>query len=162
MIRYQLLCEHDHNFEAWFRDSAAFDEQAKHGEIQCPFCGNDNIRKAVMAPAVASRKESQMNPDQQIAIEAAEKAADDMRAGGDIQKVADNFMQIVSKLQKHVEETCDYVGDNFAEEARAIHNGDAEERDIYGEATAQETEELLDEGIEVVSIPTLSPKDKAN
>ena len=162
MIRYQLLCEYDHDFEAWFRDSTAFDEQVANGEIQCPFCGNENIRKAVMAPAVASRKESQVSPDQQVAIEAAEKAADDMRAGADIQEAAESFMQVVTKLQKHVEETCDYVGDSFAEEARAIHNGDAEERGIYGEATAEQTEELLDEGIEVLPLPTLGSKDKAN
>lgn len=162
MIRYQLLCEHDHEFEAWFRDSAAFDEQAGAGEIQCPFCGNENVRKAVMAPNVASRKESQIKPDQQVAIDAAEKAADDMRAGGDIQEIAQTFMEVVTKLQKHVEDTCDYVGDNFANEARAIHYGETEERPIYGEASKDETEALLDEGIEVISIPTLGAKDKAN
>lgn len=162
MIRYQLLCEYDHEFEAWFRDSAAFDEQAGNGEVQCPFCGNVNVRKAVMAPAVASRKESQMTSEQQVAISAAEKAADDMRGGADIQEAAETFMRVVSNLQRHVEETCDYVGDNFAEEARAIHYGDAEERDIYGKASAEETKELLEEGIDVISIPTLPEKDKAN
>lgn len=162
MIRYQLLCEHDHEFEAWFRDSAGYDEQVAAGEVQCPFCGNENVRKAVMAPNVASRKESQINPDQQVAINAAEKAADDMRAGADIQEVAQTFMEVVSKLQKHVEETCDYVGDKFADEARAIHYGESEERPIYGEASKEEAEELLDEGIEIISIPSLDEKDKAN
>ena len=162
MIRYQLLCEHDHEFEAWFRDSVAFDEQCEHGEVQCPFCGNENIRKAVMAPAIASRKESMTNPDQQVAIDAAEKAADDMRGGADMHEVAAQFMQVVSKLQKHVEDTCDYVGDSFADEARAIHYGDAEERGIYGEASAEETEDLREEGIDVLSLPKLTDKDSAN
>lgn len=162
MIRYQLLCEHNHAFEAWFRDSAAFDEQAGQGEVECPFCGNENVRKAVMAPAIASRKESKVSDNQQVAIDAAEKAADDMRGGANMQDVAENFMTVVRKLQKHVEETCEYVGDDFAEEARAIHYGDAEQRDIYGEASVTETEELLDEGIEVVAIPKVPAKDQSN
>ncbi|SCA56075.1 conserved hypothetical protein [Candidatus Terasakiella magnetica] len=164
MICYQLLCEHDHEFEAWFRDSTAFDEQAAHGEVQCPFCGNDQIRKAVMSPAVASAKDVQVrtSADQKTAIEAAEKAASDMRSGADPQEAAQTFMEVVSKLQKHVENTCDYVGEDFAEEARAIHSGDAEMRDIYGEATSEETEELRDEGIEVISIPKLADKEQAN
>ncbi len=162
MIRYQLLCEHNHEFEAWFRDSAAFDEQAERGEVQCPFCGDDNVRKAVMAPAIASHKEPQISNDQQVAIDAAQKAADDMREGANPHEVAQVFMGVVSKLQKHVEDTCDYVGDDFADEARAIHYGDAEERGIYGEATSEQTEELLDEGIEVVSLPKLTDKDQAN
>ncbi len=162
MIHYQLLCEYDHDFEAWFRDSAAFDEQAVNGEIQCPFCGNENIRKAVMAPAVATRRESPVSEDQQVAIDAAEKAADDMRGGADIQEVAETFMTVVSKLQKHVEDTCDYVGDSFADEARAIHYGESEERGIYGEATKDETEELVEEGIEVLPLPKIGGKDQAN
>jgi len=162
MIRYQLLCEHDHEFEAWFRDSAAYDEQVVQGEVQCPFCGNDQIRKAVMAPAVASRKEAMPRSDQQVAIKAAEKAADDMRGGADPQEVAQTFMEVVTKLQKHVEDTCDYVGDKFADEARAIHYGDAEERGIYGEASVEEAEELLDEGIEVLSLTKLSGKNQSN
>jgi len=163
MIRYQLLCEHNHEFEAWFRDSAAYDEQAQQGEVQCPFCGNDNVRKAVMAPAIAtSRKEEVENENQQVAIEAAEKAADDLRAGTDPQEAAQMFMDVVAGLQKHVEDTCDYVGTDFADEARAIHYGDAEERGIYGEATAEQTEELRDEGIEVLSLPKLDGKDQSN
>ncbi|WP_028878243.1 DUF1178 family protein [Terasakiella pusilla] len=166
MIRYQLLCEHNHEFEAWFKDSASYDEQAEEGEVQCPYCGNDNVRKAVMAPAVKTRKETAPKPahnvNQQAAIEAAEKAADDMRGGADPQEVAQVFMEVVSKLQKHVEETCDYVGNDFAEEARAIHYGEAEERGIYGEATAKETQELREEGIEVVALPKVVDKENSN
>ncbi|WP_135080030.1 DUF1178 family protein [Terasakiella sp. SH-1] len=164
MICYQLLCEHDHQFEAWFRDSAAFDEQAAHGEIQCPFCENDQIRKAMMAPAVASRKDVQVrtSQDQEKAIQAAEKAASDMRDGADPQDAAQAFMEVVSTIQKHVEDNCEYVGEQFADEARAMHYGDSEMRDIYGEATQQETEDLRDEGIEVISIPKMADKEQAN
>ncbi len=162
MIHYQLLCEHDHEFEAWFRDSAAYDEQVKRGEVQCPFCTSDNVRKAVMAPALSSGKEVAVTSDRSVAIDAAQKAADDMRGGADPQEVAQTFMEVVGKLQKHVEETCDYVGEAFADEARAIHQGEAEMRGIYGEATVQETQELRDEGIEVMAIPKLVGKDQTN
>lgn len=162
MIRYQLLCEHDHEFEAWFRDSAAFDEQASHGEIECPFCGNLNVRKAVMAPNIATKKGDVSASNQQVAVDAAEQAAEDLRGGADPQEVAVQFMDVVSKLQKHVEDTFDYVGDKFADEARAIHAGDAEERGIYGEASVQEAEDLRDEGIDVLSLPKLGTKEQAN
>lgn len=163
MIRYDLLCEHDHKFEAWFRDSSAFDEQAQAGEVQCPYCGNDQVRKAVMAPALAkSGKEPMSAPQRQVAIDAAEKAADDMREGTDPQEAAQALMEVVTKLQKHVEETCDYVGDNFADEARAIHYGDAEERGIYGEASLQDTQDLREEGIDVMALPRLSDKKRSN
>ncbi len=164
MIRYQLLCEHDHQFEAWFKDSTSYDDQVAHGEVECPFCANTNIRKAVMAPALASgKKESDnLSPQQQVAIDAAEKAADDMREGADPQKVAQTFMDVVTKLQKHVEETCDYVGTSFADEARAIHYGEAEERGIYGEATAKETQDLHEEGIDVMALPKVLDKSQSN
>jgi hypothetical protein len=162
MIRYDLLCEYDHKFEAWFRDSAAYDTQVEAGEVQCPFCSNTQIRKAVMSPAVASSKESVASAGRDVAIEAAQKAADDMREGADPQDVAQTFMDVVSKLHKHVEETCDYVGDDFAQEVRAIHYGEAEERDIYGEATLEETRELRKEGIDVLTLPQPQGKKRAN
>lgn len=163
MIHYHLLCEHSHKFEAWFRDSVAYDEQAENREIECPFCGNTQVHKAVMAPALSSGKEVvKPSQNQQIAIDAADKAAVDVREGLDPQAVAQQFLEVVSQLQKHVEDTCDYVGESFAEEARAIHYGDAEVRDIYGEATPKENEELRDEGIEVIAIPKITDKSQAN
>ena len=164
MICYQLLCEYDHGFEAWFKDSASFDEQAAKGEVQCPFCGNDHIRKAVMAPAVSTGKSSNTEAEerQQRAIEAAEQTAQDLRGGADPQEAAQAFMEVVTKLQKHVEETHEYVGENFADEARAIHYGDSEEREIYGEASAEETQELREEGIDVLTLPKIPNKENAN
>jgi hypothetical protein len=163
MIHYHLLCEHEHKFEAWFRDSAAFDEQASNGEIECPFCGNEKVRKAVMAPAVSTRNRSEkVSKNQQLAIDAAEKVVDDVRDGVDPHAVAKQFLEVVIQLQKHVEETCDYVGESFAKEARAIHYGDAEKRNIYGESSLEEAKGLSDEGIEVMALPKLFDKDRAN
>lgn len=166
MIRYQLLCEDDHKFEAWFRDSAAYDEQAENGEIECPYCGNVHVRKAVMSPMVASRKDalqqSAQNREQELAIEAADKAAQDVRDGADPREVAEQFMQVVDRLQKHVAETCDYVGEKFADEVRAIHYGDAEERGIYGEASVEDVQDLHEEGIDIMALPSFPNKDKSN
>jgi len=168
MIRYQLLCAHDHSFEAWFKDSAAYDEQVAYGEVQCPYCGNLDIRKAVMAPAVQTGKtrdaqtEHSTPEPQEIAIQAAEKAADDMRGGMDPQEAAQQFLEVVHTLKTHVSETCEDVGDQFAEEVRAIHYGDAEERGIYGKATLEDPKELVEEGIDVLPLPDFGDKDKAN
>lgn len=155
MIKYQLLCEHDHGFEAWFKDSTAYEDQVAMGEIECPFCGNIRIRKAVMAPSLArTRHMNEEQGERQLqAISAAENAAQEMREGADPQDVAERFLEIVTKIQKHVQDNCDYVGEQFADEARAMHYGDAEIRGIYGEATPEETEDLLEEGIEIVRLP---------
>ena len=98
MIHYQLLCEHDHEFEAWFRDSTAYDEQAKRGEVQCPFCGSDNVRKAVMAPALSSRKEVTVTSDRSVAIDAAQKQPMTCRGGLTRKKWLKPY-EVVGKLQ---------------------------------------------------------------
>lgn len=134
MILYDLKCSNGHQFEAWFRDSGAFDAQCKRGEVECPLCSETDISKAPMAPRVAKSRNR----------EGGEK-----RAG----QVAREILDAVGKVQKHVEDNCEYVGDNFADEARAIHYGDAEERGIYGEATETDAGELIEEDIPVQRIP---------
>lgn len=130
MILYQLKCAEGHQFEAWFKDAAAYDLQSGAGEIGCPFCGNTGISKAPMAPRLAKG--------------AAKAEGMEERAN----EVAQQIFQAAEKLRQHVEENCDFVGDKFAEEARRIHYGEVEERGIYGTATDEETAELNDEGIE--------------
>jgi hypothetical protein len=131
MIHYQLRCSRDHEFEAWFRSSASFDEQCKRGDIDCPVCGDPDIHKAPMAPSLgkSTHNPSKANPEQRA------------------REVAKQILDTAGKLQKAVEENCEYVGDDFAEEARAIHYGDAEDRSIYGEATSEEADDLDEEGI---------------
>jgi hypothetical protein len=136
MIRYQLVCKKNHSFEGWFRDSAAYDTQAKKGLLSCPSCDSKKITKAPMAPAVS------------IKCDLAEAAAK-----------AKTMREFVLNVRKHVEENADYVGNRFPEEARAIHYGDAEERQIYGEATLGDARELIEEGIAVAPIPSLSRAD---
>jgi hypothetical protein len=138
MILFELKCTNRHHFEAWFRDGGAFDRQAKGGKVECPVCLDTSVVKAPMAPAVStySRKNSNKQQGEHRAKE-----------------VAREIIKAVSKIQKHVEENCDYVGDKFAEEAKAIHYGEAEERGIYGEATDQEAVELFEEDSPVCKVP---------
>jgi hypothetical protein len=154
MILYNLKCPQNHIFEAWFKDSGTYDKQAKRKHIECPVCSDTAIKKAIMAPRLSSttRKKgleyetSTTNDPNQNNLK---PNVDKSRAS----KVARNFLELANKLQKHVEENCENVGENFAEEARAIHYGEAKERGIYGEATQSEVNGLVEEDISISSIP---------
>lgn len=132
MIKYELKCRKDHVFEGWFQDSATYDKQAAAGEIACPVCNSRKISKAPMAPSIARSK--------------AERSADEAK-----QKAV--MMKALRELRDHVEKNADYVGDKFAEEARKIHYGETDERNIYGETSKDEAEALAEEGIDVAMIP---------
>ena len=140
MILYNLKCRKDHVFEAWFRDSAVYEAQVEADEIGCPVCGSKKVTKALMAPRVA-RGGSRTG--------AGEEAAQ-----------AAKMRQTLLAMRQHVEENCDYVGPTFAEEARKIHYGETEERNIYGETTADEAKELDEEGVKVQRIPWV-PRDNS-
>ena len=134
MMVFDLKCRKDHVFEAWFRDSKDFDRQSKQNLIACPLCGDAKIVKAPMAPNVATRKGRDDD-----AGEGAKRAAASMA-----------YMQAV---RDHVTKTFDHVGDKFAEEARKIHYGETDKRNIYGQATRDEAKELHDEGVEFGELP---------
>lgn len=136
MIHFQLKCSRNHEFEAWFRSSVSFDEQCERGDVDCPVCGDIGITKALMAPNIST---SEIPTRQKAEVRAREVAKQILNAAG--------------KLREAIEENSEFVGDNFAEEARAIHYGETEERDIYGQTTDQEAEELDEEGIEFSRIP---------
>jgi hypothetical protein len=123
MIRYALTCPNDDLFEGWFSSSADYDDQETRGLIDCPVCGSKQVRKAPMAPAVARSREHR------------------------------NPAEIAAKVRAHIRDTFDYVGDGFADEARAIHEGDALDRPIWGEATPEEAKSLADEGLPVAPLP---------
>ena len=142
MILYELKCSNGHQFEAWFKDSATYDRQEKRGEVACPICSDISVAKAPMAPAVSTSRKKEKRARQPVPP-TKERAAE----------VAQEILQAAGKMQKYVEENCDYVGDKFADEARAIHYGEAEERGIYGEATANEATDLIEEDIPVSRIP---------
>ncbi|HEX5378039.1 MAG TPA: DUF1178 family protein [Phenylobacterium sp.] len=137
MIRYALVCEHGHEFEGWFGASADFDEQSARGLVDCPVCGARQVRKQIMAPAVAGTKRTPPGPTPQM---------------------RDMMMEALGQVRRHVEDNFDYVGDAFATEARAIHEGRSEDRGIYGEATPAEVRKLADDGVPVAALPPAPAK----
>jgi len=134
MIKYALACDQGHPFEGWFSASSDFDDQKAAGRLECPVCGSRAIAKQIMAPAIAGTK----------AQTGAIDASPQMRA---------MMMEAMGRVRAHVEENFDYMGDRFASEARAIHEGRSEERGIYGEATPTEVRALVEDGVPVAPLP---------
>lgn len=136
MIKYSLVCEHEHEFEGWFANSAAFDKLAAQKQLECPDCGSHKVSKGIMAPNIAKtgRSRSQSEAGQALQMQA-------------------YMRQMASQFRAHVEKNFDNVGKEFPEEARKMHYGEADERPIYGEATVKEAKELVDEGVEICPIP---------
>lgn len=143
MIKYQLLCDQDHDFEGWFRDSVDFDKQSEDGLLECPLCSSVAVRKAVMAPAIG-RRSNTANP-------------------GEKAKFFREMAVAAERARDYVEKNFDYVGDKFPDEARKIHYGETDQRGIYGEASGKEVKELVDEGVSVAPLPVVKKKaDKAS
>jgi hypothetical protein len=150
VILYDLKCRKDHVFETWFRDSGAYDEQAAAGAIACPVCGSKKIEKALMAPRLA--KGGRARDDAEAAAKGGTEGGTGTVAVKETAAAAE-LMNQLRELRRKVEETCDYVGGNFAEEARKIHYGEQDPRNIYGETSDQQAKELRDEGVTFSRVP---------
>ena len=155
MIRFALRCDNAHEFESWFKDGAAYDRMAEAGLVECPACGETRVAKALMAPVIAKAPGVKGRPE---AGTAAVPAPPVPSSSGEHPTLASGPMpaQVLALLQRmraEVEKNCDYVGPRFADEARRIHQGEAESRGIFGEASDEEAESLRDEGIEVARLP---------
>jgi len=135
-----MKCNNDHSFDSWFQSSDAFEKLAISGLLSCIHCGDSNISKSLMAPKITTKK------------------IKDKRSltapKGDIEKA-------LAKLKLEVEKNSDYVGMNFATEARAMHDGDQPSRSIYGEAKPEEAKALIEDGVPVTPLPFM-PKRKIN
>lgn len=176
MIRYQLVCDRNHEFEAWFRSAADYDAQAADSAVACPSCGSTHVGKALMAPAVSTARSREnriaLPPIAEslapvpvsggapipasapaIATPAAPDPAPSTCAGGDA--AAKAFIEAMQEVGRHVRANSEYVGPRFAEEARRIHYNEAEPRGIYGEATPEDARALTEEGIPVHPLPVL-------
>lgn len=151
MIHYALRCEHGHGFDGWFKDAASFEKQARRGLLECPNCASTKVDRALMAPAVASRKEAVQPPQPPAKPQPAAKAA-----GGPMPA---ELRAALQRLRAEVEKNCDYVGGEFADEARRMHAGDSDRRGIYGEATAEEAAALAEDGIDITRIPWVPRSD---
>ena len=155
MIVFDLICgEGSHVFEAWFGSSADYDAQQARGLVSCPVCGSGNIGKAVMAPNVGLKGNQRGERAALPAFASAPAAPSLPMASGEPSSAAIKaMMQALAKAQADALQSSDYVGPRFAEEARAIHLGESEERTIHGQATPEEAKALIDEGVPVAPLP---------
>ena len=141
MIQYALKCEHGHQFDSWFKSASAFEALEAAGHLSCAVCGSATVSKAIMAPRVST------------ADNASDKAA--------LTQPQSEAERAMSELRKHVEANADYVGRNFADEARSMYLGTTPERAIYGEANGAEAKALIEDGVPVAPLPFV-PNRKAN
>jgi len=142
MIQFTLKCAADHRFDSWFQSAAAFDKLLGAGMVSCPVCGTTRVEKAMMAPRVqAARTTPETTPDTDTDTAPREQA--------------------LAALRRKVEENSDYVGANFAREARDMHDGLSPERSIYGEAKPEEARKLIEDGVPVAPLPFV-PRRKSN
>ncbi|MEL6661954.1 MAG: DUF1178 family protein [Pseudomonadota bacterium] len=130
MIKYALTCSAcEADFEAWFASSSAYDDQKGRGLVTCAICGSPDVSKQIMAPAVAGTKRT-------------------------VATMPDDMVQkFVAKAKAHVAKNFDYVGDKFADEARAMYYGETDERAIWGATTPDEAKALEDEGVPAAPLP---------
>ena len=147
MIVFDLRCGGAHVFEAWFGSTADYDAQRTRGLIACPLCGDTGVGKAVMAPAVAAKGNRRDDASCGRAVVAqGEGSPPAVREG-------DPGLAALLALQRAMEARSDYVGSNFATEARAMHEGSVPQRSIYGEASASEVRALVDDGVPLLPLP---------
>lgn len=146
MIQYALKCADGHTFDSWFQSAQAFDKLVAAGMVSCAVCGLAKVEKAIMAPRVQAGRD----------VAAVPKAGT-----GALTKPATPKEQALAELRDKVEKNSDYVGMSFASEARAMHDGDAPERAIYGEARAEDAKKLVEDGIPVMPLPFM-PRRKTN
>lgn len=149
MIRYSLKCEAGHGFESWFQGAEAFAALTASGQLVCPICGSPKVEKVLMAPAVRPARNAESR------LPARPDARPDLSTPGSDVEAA------LAELRRQIEANSEYVGMNFASEARRIHAGDAPDRAIHGEAKPEEARRMIEEGLPVAPLPFL-PSRKVN
>ena len=151
MIKYTLKCDQNHTFESWFQSAEAFDTLKQSGHLSCAVCGSSDVSKAMMMPRVTTARKKAQAPapqETQAPPPALAEPASEMEVK-------------IAEMRKQVEENSTWVGKDFAKEARAIHDGDAPERPIWGEAKFDDAKSLIEDGVPVAPLP-FGPKSKAN
>ena len=146
MIVFDLACGGGHVFEAWFGSSADYDSQRERGMVSCPVCGGGEIGKAAMAPNVGAKG----NRTTGVPMRGGTPAPAELKAA----------LSALAKAQAKALEGSEHVGARFVAEARAIHDGDAPERPIHGQATVEEAKALVEDGVPVVPLllPVVPPE----
>ena len=139
MIKYNLKCKNRHEFESWFSDSKEFEKLKSKKMIECTFCGTKSIEKSIMSPNILN------NEDKDKSI----------KSYKNLQKIKEDLL----KMRNFVEKNFEYVGKDFPREVRNIYYDKRKNKNIYGKATEEETEELKDEGIELTAIQWIDKRD---
>jgi len=137
MIKYNLKCENDHEFESWFSDSQEYDKLDKKKLLECIYCSSNRIKKSIMSPMISGKK---LNSDSFNIFD---------------QKLLDDRDKLI-KLRKYVENNFEFVGNKFSKKVREVYYDKKNNTSIYGTTTSKEREELAEEGIDLLSIPWVS------
>ena len=156
MIKYSLICDKEHAFEGWFSSGQDFDAQQKRNLVTCPICESGKIEKSLMAPSISTSKSKAVD----VPSSEPEPSNDTLQtAATDVPEGFSEAMTKIRELRDYIRANSDDVGAKFPDEARKIHYGDAQKRGIYGQASPQDVKELVEEGVEVMPLPTL-PEDR--
>jgi len=134
MIKYNLKCHNDHEFESWFSSSVEFEKLIKRKLLECIYCSSKNVNKSIMSPMVSSSK----SKNEEFDI---------------IGKDLNNHKKKLLKLRKYIEKNFDYVGKDFSKKVREIYYDKKNNKAVYGTTTSEERKELSEEGIDLLSIP---------
>lgn len=137
MIKYNLKCNNNHEFESWFSDSNEFDNLKKRRLLECIYCSSNNINKSIMAPMITNIKKKDAN----------------LRAAN--QKLSNEKNKLL-RLRNYIEKNFEFVGDQFSKKVREVYYDKKTDKSIYGTTTPKEREELEDEGIDLLSIPWIN------
>jgi len=147
MIQYALKCSNDHRFDSWFQSASAFDKLKTAGMVTCAVCGASDVEKVLMAPVVRPARNSAKRTE--------------ANTPGPLSAPATPAEQMIAEMREKVEANSEYVGADFAKKARAMHDGDAPEAPIYGEANLEEAKKLVEDGVPVLPLP-FRPSGKDN
>ena len=153
MIRYSLVCENGHEFDSWFPDSAAYDEQARRGLVECPVCQSLQVRKSIMAPRLAKGGLLETTGAEPNVADEAQTAPVVMDAR------LSALRAVIREMRATIDSQTTDVGTAFPDEARKMHNGEIENRPIRGEASLREARDLIEDGVPILPIPIL-PDDR--
>ncbi len=146
MIKFSLKCAQDHRFDSWFQSADAFDTLAARGMVGCAVCGDTDIEKTIMAPSVqAGRARPALRED----------------GKGQLSAPASPAEQALADMRRKIEANSEYVGTDFAHEAREMHEGASPTRPIHGEARLAEARKLLEDGVPIMPLP-FRPARKVN
>ena len=133
MIKYNLICDNEHEFESWFSDSLKFEKLKKKKLLECIFCSSKRIEKSIMSPMISN--------------------SNNLDFPNKFERELLKEKKRLKQIRKYIEKNYEYVGKNFSKKVREIYYDKKSKKPIYGTTTPKEREELAEEGIDLLSIP---------